>query len=220
MRPAFNAPELNQIVRPWCMPLGLMLGLALNGCAASSTVLDPPPQAQEVAAWPVALDATEGLIELYQPQPECMERDTLSARAVVSLTRPGAAAPLFGAVWFTAQVATDLDARTATIRKVTVGDVCLPGPMSAMQQEFALAIGKRLSTAEVTYPLDELTATLDTGHLEQVETNRIRTAPPRILFSTTPATLISVNGPPRLQPVEGRPGVARVVARGSRSRSG
>jgi len=197
--------------------LSLILGLAVSGCAASSPPPDPPPYlasaavGEEVTYWPVTLEATEGRVEVYQPQPEAMKGDTVSARAAVSLTRPGAAAPVFGAAWFTAHVTTDRDTRMVTIRQVTVKDVRLPGSTAAEQREFARAIGGRLSAAEVTFPLDQLTASLDTARREQIEAHQLETTPPRILFSTTPATLISVNGPPRLQPVQGQPGVSLVA---------
>jgi len=44
--------------------------------------------------------------------------------------------------------------------------------------------------------LDQPTASLDNAHREQVEAQHISTAPAAIMFSTTPATLIFVNGPP------------------------
>jgi len=190
-----------------------MLGVAINGCVALSAPPDPPPEATglQVTYWPVALEATEGRVEVYQPQPEAMKGDTLTARAAVSLTRPGAAAPTFGAAWFTAHVSTDRDTRTVTIHDVTVTDVRLPGSAAADQQDFARAIGGRLSAMGVTFPLDQLTASLDTARCEQIEAHQIGTTPPRILFSTTPATLVSVNGPPRLQPLSGVPGVSRVA---------
>ncbi len=55
--------------------LCLMLGLAMNGCAAVSAPLDPPAQVAGAQIgggatyWPVALEATEGQVEVYQPQP-------------------------------------------------------------------------------------------------------------------------------------------------------
>jgi hypothetical protein len=197
--------------------LGLMLGLAINGCVASSAPLEPQAQVaggqigNGATYWPVALEATEGSVEIYQPQPEAMTGDMLTARAAVSLTRPGAAAPVFGAAWFTAHVTTDRDARTVTVHTVTVKDVRVPGSTGAEQQDFARAIGARLSAAEVTFPLDQLTASLDTARLEKNEAAHIETTPPHILFSTVPATLISVNGAPKLQPVDGQPGVSRVA---------
>ncbi|MDB5289583.1 MAG: hypothetical protein JWL69_824, partial [Phycisphaerales bacterium] len=203
---------------PVCYPLLflLMLGLAVNGCGASGPPVDPPaeitsePVAQGVTYWPVALEAPEGRVEIYQPQPEAMKGDMLTARTAVSLTRAGAA-PQFGAAWFTAHVVTDRDTRTVTLREVTVKDVRLPGSTPTEQQDFERAIGGRLSAAAVTFPLDQLTASLDTANMEKVEAQRIQTTPPHILISTTPATLISVNGPPRLQPIDGQPGVSQVA---------
>jgi hypothetical protein len=190
-----------------------MLGVSINGCAALSAPPDPPPEAAglQVTDWPVALDAAEGRVEVYQPQPEAMKGNSLTARAAVSLTGPGAAAPTFGAAWFAAHVTTDRDTRTVTVHDVTVTDVRLPGSTAAEQQDFASAIGGRLSAMEVTFSLDQLTASLDTAKCEQIEAAHIETSPPRIVFSTTPATLISINGPPRLKPLEGAPGVSRVA---------
>jgi len=190
--------------------LWLALGFAANGCAAENA----PPQitpGQIVSNWPIALDATDGQIEVYQPQPEALKGNILTARAAVSLSRPSASAPVFGTVWFTARVFTDRDTRTATLSSVTINDVRLAASTTAEQQDFASAIRRQLSTMDATFPLDELMTSLDTAKRQNIETAHIETSPPRILFSTTPATLISVNGPPRFLPAERQPGVSRVA---------
>ena len=192
---------------PW-----LVLALAAIGCAASPEPPDSPDlPAAGAAYWPVVLQSAEGRVEIYQPQPEAMKGDMITARAAVSLTRPGASAPLFGAAWFNVHIVTDRDTRTVTTHEVTVKNVRLPGSTAAEQQDFARVIGGRLSAMEVTFPLDQLTASLDTARREQIEADHIETAPPRIVFSTTPATLVILNGPPRLEPVESSPGVSRVA---------
>jgi hypothetical protein len=195
----------------------LLLGLGVNGCTTTDFAQDPPPPiaiapaVNGVTGWPVALEATEGRVVVFQPQPEAMKGDALTARAAVSLTRTGATAPTFGAAWFTAHVITDRDTRTTTLRQVKVTDVRLPGSTATEQQDFARAIGAQLSLMEVTFPLDQLMTSLDTARQEHVEAAHIATTPPRIVFSTTPATLISVNGAPKLQPVDGQPSVLRVA---------
>jgi len=192
--------------------LCLVVAMAAIGCAAENT----PPAAQllnppQATNWPVELAATEGRIEIYQPQPEMLKGDMLTARSVVSLARAGAAAPTYGTAWFIAHVDTDRDTRTVTIRDVTVKDVRVPGSTAVEQEAFGHEIGARLSAAEVTFPLDQLTASLDTAQREQIEATRIETAPPHILISSTPAALISINGAPRLQPLEGQPNLSRVA---------
>jgi hypothetical protein len=195
----------------------LALGLMVSGCVAQDAPpYVPAPIAGDPAAdgrtyWPVALEATEGRVEIYQPQPEATKGNTVTARAAVSLTRPGASAPVFGVAWFSAVVVTDRDTRMVTVRQVTVKNIRLPGSSAAEQQDFASAIGGRLSAMMVTFPLDQLMASLDTAQQEHIEAAHISTTPPRILFSTTPTTLISVNGGPHLAPVEGHSGVSRVA---------
>jgi len=197
--------------------LWLLLGLAVSGCAAQSDPPDPSVQAPGwvnddlVTYWPVALESTAGHIEVYQPQPQKMNGDTLTARAAVSLVRPGSSAPVFGAAWFTAHFITDRDTRTVTLYEVTVNNVRLPGSTAAEQQNFAGDIGGQLSTMQVMFPLDQLMASLDTARQERVEAKQIATTPPRILLTTTPTTLISVNGAPKLQPLDTQPGVSRVT---------
>src|SRR5271167_2159501 len=144
--------------------LWLLLGLAVSGCAGQNI-----PVQETVTYWPVALDAVEGHIEVYQPQPEAMKGDTLTARAAVSLFRPGVSTPVFGAAWFTAHVFTDRDTRTVTVLDVKINDVRLPGSTATEQQDYASAIRGQLSTMEVTFPLDQLMASLDTAKQEHTE---------------------------------------------------
>jgi hypothetical protein len=121
--------SLGSVLALLCLPLWL----AANGCAAQNEPLNVSAQAPGwmdddlVTYWPVAMESRDGQIEMYQPQPEKMNRDTLTARAAVSLTRPGSSAPLFGVAWFTAQFITDRDTRTVTLYQVTVNNVRLPG---------------------------------------------------------------------------------------------
>ena len=193
----------------------LIIGLCAVGCAASPELEPEPelaaPSPARLSYWPVVVNAAEGRVEIYQPQPEAMKGDTLTARAAVSLTRTGTSAPLFGAAWFTAHIVTDRDTRMVTTHEVTVKNVRLHGSTAAEEQDFARAIGGRLSAMEVTFPLDQLTASLDTARREAIEATHLETAPPHILLSTIPATLITVNGPPRLEPVDGPTGVSRVA---------
>jgi hypothetical protein len=191
---------------------GAMLGLTVNGCAAQSSPPETPPQISDaVTDWPVVSLANEGRIEVYQPQPQTMKGNMLTARAVVSLSRSDTTPPEFGTAWFTAHVITDRDTRIVTLADVTVSDVRIPGSTPDQQRDFATAISGRLSSMEVTFPLDQLMTSLDTAKCENVKESQIQTTPPHIVFSTSPATLISVNGPAKLEPVDQVNGVSRVA---------
>jgi hypothetical protein len=205
-------PRRHSVVQLW-----ITVVLTASGCAAPDPPIYPPTYydggaiREETTYWPVALQVPEGRIEIYQPQPETIKGDMLSARAAVSLIRLGASAAQFGAVWFTAHLITDRDTRMVTLRDITVSNVRLSGSSAAEQQDFLRTISGRLSRINATFPLDQLTASLDTATREQTEAAQIQTNPPRIVFSTEAATLISINGEARLQAVEGMTGVSRVV---------
>jgi hypothetical protein len=104
MRSFFIRKSRHQIVSLYFLfaCLHLTLEWVLIGCAASSFAQDTPlpvastPVEDYVTSWPVAIEATEGRVEMYQPQPESLNGNTVNARAAVSLTRPGAATPCSG----------------------------------------------------------------------------------------------------------------------------
>ncbi|MGC1953412.1 MAG: hypothetical protein WA970_12770 [Gammaproteobacteria bacterium] len=69
--------------------------------------------------WPQEIDAGEGTIVIYQPQPENLTDSILSGRAAMSLELKGKSEPVFGAFWFTAKLDMDTDAGIALVRDKT-----------------------------------------------------------------------------------------------------
>jgi hypothetical protein len=214
MSPHHHRPKLLAALLPFSW-------LALvAGCTRSQPIVDPalyadtdnPVMTDDVSSgWPVVLVAQAGPIEIYQPQPESMTGNTVKARAAFSLTRTGSNAPVFGAVWFTAHFVADRDSRMVSLQDLEATNVRLPGATADEQSQFAADITARLGAAQITFPLDQFMASLDTVHAEKNEKTAIQTTPPKIIFSTEPATLISINGAPKLQPVDGATGIFRVA---------
>ena len=58
-------------------------------------------------AWPREIDIPEGVLVIYQPQPEKLEGDHLFARAAVALEIKGNSEPVFGAIWFNTRLKGD-----------------------------------------------------------------------------------------------------------------
>lgn len=73
------------------------------------------------STWPreIAIPAG-GKIVIYQPQPETLAGNKLTARAAVSVRRKAGDEPVFGAVFVDAVLSTDKTNRTATLERVTV----------------------------------------------------------------------------------------------------
>jgi hypothetical protein len=179
--------------------------IVLLGAIVASTA-----RAQQVSPWPQRLDGPDGLITVYQPQPSKFEGNTLTARAAVSLTPPGATDPEFGAMWFTANVATDRDARVVTIQNVTIKQVKLPNATDDLEKKFGQVIEQRVPSMQLMLSLDQLESTLSVVQQEKAEAQKLYNTPPKIVFVTTPTTLVLLDGPPKLQATQTN-GVMSVV---------
>jgi hypothetical protein len=160
---------------------------------------DQPAPAAPVSQWPQRVDSADGLITIYQPQPNKFEGDTLTARAAVSLTPPGATDPEFGAVWFTARVSTDRDARIVTIQNITIKQVKLPDAAADQETKFGQVLQQQIPAMNLMLSLDQLEATLGVVQKEKQEAQQMDNTPPKIVFTTTPTTLVLLDGPPKLQ---------------------
>ena len=66
------------------------------------------------------LSSPEGKVVIYQPQPEKLEGDILSARAAIAIELKDSKEPVFGAIWAEARLETDRSNRTATVVDITV----------------------------------------------------------------------------------------------------
>jgi len=93
-------------------------GLLLLALAAAASAA-----AQEPVDWPREFAAAGGTAVVYQPQPETLEGDVLTARSAVSVTRSTDTEPRFGAVWFEALLDIDREKRIAYFDSVHVSRV-------------------------------------------------------------------------------------------------
>ena len=207
---------MRRTLRSLCIGAAVVLTTGI-GCSAGGAdqpvapAAVPPIQPYTVTAWPLRLETSSGLIDVYQPQPEKLEGDTLTSRAAVSLTPPGASEPVFGAIWMTARVFTDRDARTVTIVDVNVRRVAFPDSEAQQQEQFQQILQRQLPRLNITFALDELMTSLDTAERQKVAVQQLQTTPPKIIFTTTRSTLITIDGRPKLQPAPDQPSVMQVV---------
>jgi hypothetical protein len=185
-------------------PAILMSALLMSSATAQNAPLTP------VTAWPLRIDSPSGLLTIYQPQPEKFEGDTLHARAAVSLTPPGATDPEFGAIFFQARVNTDRDARTVAIQDITVKHVKLPNFTADQETQFGQVLQQQIPSLNVTLSLDQLEDTLAVAQKAKEESLQLQNTPPKIIFTATPSTLVTLDGPPKLQPGDVA-GVMRVI---------
>ena len=104
--------------------------------------------------WPQEIDAEEGTIVVYQPQPEELTGNTLTGRAAMSIELDGRDDPIFGAFWFESKIDTDRDSGVALIRDLRVTNVRWPDSTDAQEQRFTAVVESAMPTAAIKKALD------------------------------------------------------------------
>lgn len=189
----------------------LLAQLALLGQAAGQTAppaAQPPPETN--ADWPRQIDSVAGTIVVYQPQPESLQGTVLTGRAAFSLTPKGKTEPVFGAMWFTANVNIDRDQRLVQVLGTKVQRVRLPDATSNDEAAFAAEIEREAPKWDITVPLDGLTAALSQVADERAASDDLKAEPPKILFANEPTVLVVLDGQPIRRPIE-KTGIESVV---------
>ncbi|RLB87654.1 MAG: hypothetical protein DRH26_15185, partial [Deltaproteobacteria bacterium] len=150
--------------------------------------------------WPYEITTQKGLIVIYQPQPEKLDNNKLFARSAVALETDKSSEPVFGVVWFQADLNTDRDERTAFIEDIKINRLNFPNQDGEKEKMFSDMVEKEMSKLSLQISMDSLLATLETAEKQQVNTQKINTDPPRIIFERQPAVLISLDGEPNMKP--------------------
>ena len=154
--------------------------------------------------WPQEIETENGTtVIVYQPQIEEFSGYTMAGRAAVSVKTPTSGnVPVFGAIWFNAKLDTDRDTRTATIRNVDVTDVRFADASDEQRGALATLIEDQLRQSYFTFSVDELLADLEEREAG-TSGPELKHTPPKIILSTTPALLVSIDGDPILQKIDG-----------------
>ncbi len=159
-------------------------------------------QESSVLPWPRQLDGEQGQIVIYQPQIEEYSGDMLKARAAVSVIPNGESAPVFGAVWFDARIATDTDARTASLESMTVTDARFPDSTTEEGRRLADYVEEELPKWEMVMSMDSLIAGLAPLEESYGGVSDLDNSPPKIIYASEPTVLVTIDGDPILNDLE------------------
>jgi len=153
-------------------------------------------------SWPREVEAENAKILMYQPQVEAFTGDILSSRAAISVTMKDSVNPVFGVVWMDAKVSVDKDERTVEILELTVSKVHFPNATEEQAQKLSELLEKDIPTWDLTMSLDRLLVSLELVEKENNTSQDLKNEPPKIIFTTTPSMLITIDGEPKLQKIE------------------
>jgi hypothetical protein len=149
--------------------------------------------------WPREIQVPEGVVVMYQPQPESLNGNLLKGRAAVSVEIKDAKDPVFGAIWFEAQLNTDRAERTANITEVSVTRVRFPTEDKQKSERLVSLLEKEIPQWQFAISMEQLMLTLEREDKRSDLADSISTKPPKIIFINEPAVLISIDGEPRLK---------------------
>jgi uncharacterized membrane protein YgcG len=183
--------------------IGSLLGTAANVSAQSADPQTKVDQSGETAPdpWPRTIKAQGMDLMVYQPQLESWDGVLLQARAAVAVTPLGSDQQTFGVIWLTTETQVDKEEGLVYLdgMKITRGEF----PKFEDQGKSVVAIlQKNLPTETKVISLGRLEANLavaeavKSGKAQPVENN-----PPRIIFSTSPSILVTIDGQPALRQV-------------------
>lgn len=148
--------------------------------------------------WPYDIKTADGTITVYEPQPQSLNNNKLSAIAAISVTR-GQQDPVFGAVWLDATVSTDRDTRMVSMQELQVQGMKFPGDSDETRlAQLKSLLEQELPNQELNISMDELSSTLS-GKTGNVGGDQgLDNTPPTIIFKEQNSLLVQVDGQPQL----------------------
>ncbi len=160
-------------------------------------------QSQEFS-WPKELHGDNGgVVIIYQPQVEVFTGNNLESRAAISVKTPETGnEPIFGAVWITAKIDTNRDTRTAVIRDIEISDIRFADASDEALDTLAQFIETSLESSTLTLSVDQLLSDLDVDNSD-LAVVELKHSPPKIMLSTEPALLVSIDGEPVFEEIDG-----------------
>ena len=165
----------------------------------SSAVFATKSNAQE--DWPRVITASDGsTIKIYHPQPESFSGDLLRLRSAISVTEEGKTDPVFGTFWSINHVETDRDNRSVSIVSMQIPNLKLGSDADVNRISYLKStLETEIPKLHIDLPMDELLSMLQSNTEEKKLSKDLNTAPPKIIYSNKPTTLVTIDGAPKLQ---------------------
>ncbi len=153
--------------------------------------------------WPKEVRTSNGIITIYQPQTEHFQGNNLTARAALSVKQKKDNEPVFGAFWFDARVFTDREDRMVILKSISIKQIKFPDEIGISKREEITAILEtEIPKLSLEFPLDELLTTIEDTRNDRND-DEYNNEPPEIIIKNKPAVLITIDGEPKTENIEG-----------------
>ena len=194
--------------------------LTAAGAWTDAPAQDAPPPDETASpataaqlAWPRVIQDKDTTFTVYQPQIDKFDDAVLEARAAVQVeTKVGdKTRTTYGVVWIKANTAIDKENRLVQLDDIQI--VKANFPTAGDKADDYLEVFRSHTEGTRTISLDRIEANLAITHAGEKGNAAvpIKNDPPKIFYRSTPAVLVLIDGEPALRPVEGSPGIERVI---------
>ena len=163
---------------------------------AAPTVTDP--------GWPRSYATPAGTrFVVYQPQvAEWPNQRHLTAYAAVSVETPGAQKATLGSVKLEADTTVSVSERLVRFPEVSLTETNFPNLPREQVRDIAAEIVEAIPDAERVIALDRVLAYVDKSQILPKNVEGVKSDPPAIFFSQTPAVLVNLDGDPIWSPIK------------------
>jgi len=168
--------------------------------AAPQTQTAPPGD----RAWPRGYSLpSEAQIVIYQPQVATWEEQKhLVARAAVSYIKKDEQKPAMGTIKLEADTSVALAERLVKFSTIKITETNFPTLSKEQTQEIVTEIDKAIPDDDRTIGLDRVLAQVDKSQIIPKNVEGLKSDPPQIFMSRTPAILVSFDGEPIWSPIK------------------
>jgi hypothetical protein len=175
--------------------------VAVAAASLAATPTSKPPAPID-GGWPRDHQTSVGTVTVYQPQLDSWDGHRLAVYSAIAVKEKPESTPLFGVAWLDGTTVVDREARLVTFFDAKLRRVSFPSK-PAMEAPVLQALSGEAGSLTKTLALDRLTAMLEVADADKaVRSLELAHTPPRIVFSTTPAILVYVDGEPAWRPVK------------------
>jgi hypothetical protein len=203
------------LVVAFCCAVTPLLQTANLAAQAKTATTQAAPAAKTTAAtaapvdqgWPRLYTTTsKGHVMVYEPQiASWANQKQLVAYAAASYQPPGASAtskPSLGTLQIEAQTRVSLDERLVNFANMHITQANFPNLPKENLKETVAEITRAIPENDRIIALDRVLAFVDKSTIKPKEVPGLKSEPPKIFFSQTPAVLVNFDGEPIWSPIE------------------
>ena len=153
--------------------------------------------------WPREADLGEERLLMYQPQLESWHDDEIKLYAALSVENKNDKQLHYGVVWFTGRTEVDKVNRRVTLDNFQITKLTFPA-LESKESGYKEFLTARVRGKSRVIALDRLEAELAALMDEpDVKGLPVKNDPPPVIFTTKPAMLVMIDGPPKFRDVGG-----------------